>query len=193
MNGTSTKYRSHAIKDHRPCILPGGTKNYGFYYHCLILETRVYILLTDKKYFPAPEKKDQPFYRIIKSLFASRKNEDISAVVRMSGRVISDEDEVWPCNEYILSTIFDHHEGMSDFWSRSTGEQSSRASLQQQLPSQHSSSILPLLRQRDERNLWQYRHLLCREPLVSYLSYLFLPGSLRPREARRPRLLQLRS
>jgi len=51
---SSTKYRSHAIKEpfrHRPAIIAlqyekeGSTKNYGFYYHCVILETRVYILL----------------------------------------------------------------------------------------------------------------------------------------------------
>jgi len=56
----STKYRSHAIKEpfrHRPAIIAfyrqktGGTKNYGFYYHCLILETRVYILLKDKIFY----------------------------------------------------------------------------------------------------------------------------------------------
>jgi hypothetical protein len=57
----STKYRSHAIKEpfrHRPAAIiafyrrkTGGTKNYGFSYHCVILETRVYIPLKDKSIF----------------------------------------------------------------------------------------------------------------------------------------------
>ena len=55
----STKYRSHAIKEpvrHRPAIIAfyrqkeGGTKNYGFYYHCVVLEIRVYIPLKDKDF-----------------------------------------------------------------------------------------------------------------------------------------------
>ena len=56
---SSTKYRSYAIKEpfrHRPTFIAfyrrkeGGTKNYGFYYHCVILETRVYILLIKDKF-----------------------------------------------------------------------------------------------------------------------------------------------
>ncbi len=75
---SSTKYRSHAIKEpfrHRPAIIAfyrqktGGTKNYGFYYHCLILETRVYILLTDK-YFSRPGKFSTFGQGVIKRAFS---------------------------------------------------------------------------------------------------------------------------